>query len=366
MAQQLEHTGELNDTTGILGGARRSGRDVKPTEKYLQYRDELCKVKQGEFSKAYESFKTILRKTREDIKQDLSEEELYDHKLAIESEFVRVEKAYDGLRTHVSEITDFPAYQRRIDSAAACRRDMVTHLSYRVTDIGVKDFDISEEIQNLRELKKPYAASLYSTATLQSSHHSERSAKAIEAAADLAVSQVRCKALEAQEEEELNLAKMEAAVAAQRHKLELLKAQQEVVERDVKFRVLSVSVEDGNASETAIPHILHQTTSHLPFDSLLNPGAAVFSPHAQPCVNNIPVGTSNISESSLATAFANAMDRIRLPVPTPKVFSGDPIEFVNFKRSFKSLIENKGVPPGEKIYLSACLGIVRETVRTYV
>ena len=39
-----------------------------------------------------------------------------------------------------------------------------------------------------------------------------------------------------------------------------------------------------------------------------------------------------------------------MPVPTPKVFSGNPIEFVNFKRSFKLLIENKGISPEEKIY----------------
>jgi len=74
---------------------------------------------------------------------------------------------------------------------------MAIHLSYRMSEIGVKEFDHNDELTKLRNLKKPYAASVYSVAT---SCQSERSARAVKAAAELAVSQVRCKALEAQEE----------------------------------------------------------------------------------------------------------------------------------------------------------------------
>ena len=55
-------------------------------------------------------------------------------------------------------------------------------------------------------------------------------------------------------------------------------------------------------------------------------------------------------DAYLATTMANIMDRSRLPVPTPKPFTGNPIDYTNFKRSFKALIEKKAITAEEKIY----------------
>jgi len=181
---------------------------------------------------------------------------------------------------------------------------MAIHLSYRMSEIGVKEFDHNDELTKLRNLKKPYAASVYSSAT---SCQSERSARAVEAAAELAVSQVRCKALEAQEEEKLQLEKMVEAVAAQKRKLELLKAQQEVNEKDVKFRVLHSALVDDNTVEIVNPHNTHQSASHSQINFSLNPHAEVFAPDATTCVN-MPVGGRDVNESVLATALANTLD----------------------------------------------------------
>jgi hypothetical protein len=49
-------------------------------------------------------------------------------------------------------------------------------------------------------------------------------------------------------------------------------------------------------------------------------------------------------------AFANVMDRSRLPIPTSKQFSGKPDEFDKFRCSFKTLVANKGITPEEMIY----------------
>jgi len=118
---------------------------------------------------------------------------------------------------------------------------------------------------------------------------------------------------------------MEEAVAAQKRKLELLKAQQEVNEKDVKFRVLHSALVDNNTGEIVNPHNTHQSASHSQINFSLNPYAEVFAPDATTCVN-MPVGGRDVNESVLATALANTLDRIRLPVPTLKVFSGNPIE----------------------------------------
>ena len=78
---------------------------------------------------------------------------------------VRVERSYEVLKQCVPYLVDLKRYQRRIYSADACCKDMMTHLSHRTCEIGVKEFDFDEEIRNLKELKKPYAASIYSVVT---------------------------------------------------------------------------------------------------------------------------------------------------------------------------------------------------------
>ena len=37
-------------------------------------------------------------------------------------------------------------------------------------------------------------------------------------------------------------------------------------------------------------------------------------------------------------------------MPVPTIFSGDPMEFVNFERSFMTLIESRGLEPTEKLF----------------
>ena len=54
----------------------------------------------------------------------------------------------------------------------------------------------------------------------------------------------------------------------------------------------------------------------------------------------------------------------RIPVPEPPVFSGSPLEYAAGKSAFEILIENKRIPPTEKIhYLKRYLtGKARECV----
>lgn len=54
--------------------------------------------------------------------------------------------------------------------------------------------------------------------------------------------------------------------------------------------------------------------------------------------------------SSLAQAFQNSIALNRLPMPEPFVFSGDPIQFIEWKASFVSLIDRKGISAADKLY----------------
>jgi hypothetical protein len=172
---------------------RRSQREHRPTEASLPYCSELAKKSEGAFCKAYGSLKSLLLGTRDSLKEECSEEELFACIERIERAFERLEKAYGELKSHISEIEWFTPYQRKIDTASACKEDMILHLHYRVSKVGVKPLTLEEKLEQLRALKKPYAASGYSSVTASSCHSEAKSIReiVIAATADLAAKRVR-------------------------------------------------------------------------------------------------------------------------------------------------------------------------------
>lgn len=65
----------------------------------------------------------------------------------------------------------------------------------------------------------------------------------------------------------------------------------------------------------------------------------------------------NQDTNTLAKALAESVNLNRLPVPEPNVFTGDPLQYIEWKTSFEMFIERKGIPPQEKIfYLKKYLG----------
>ncbi|XP_003725647.1 uncharacterized protein LOC100889672 [Strongylocentrotus purpuratus] len=66
----------------------------------------------------------------------------------------------------------------------------------------------------------------------------------------------------------------------------------------------------------------------------------------------LPVARDHVFQvhmQEFAQVMANNMLRNRLPVPVPCTFSGNPLEFVEFERSFRTLIGER-IPPAEKLY----------------
>ena len=214
----LDYPMDINVSADL--GLRKSGRESRPTEMTMQYRRELAKRAEAGFARVCDSFKSELLNTRDGIKNECSEDELYHFQQALEEEYKKVIKAYEDVRSHMAFIQNFATFQRKADSATACTRDMITHLSYRITEIGTKDFDLIDELEQLRRLKKPDAASIYSTvsrtsAVSRQSRRSSQSGKdiqlqAAEAAAELAASQVRVECLTEQEKKRNRLAELQA------------------------------------------------------------------------------------------------------------------------------------------------------------
>ena len=85
------------------------------------------------------------------------------------------------------------------------------------------------------------------------------------------------------------------------------------------------------------------------------------NPLAEPFCPNIPeehLETGKKTEVAvLREALVDSMTLSRLPVPEPCVYTGDTLQYVRWKTSFKTLIENKGLSSAEKMfYLQRYLG----------
>jgi hypothetical protein len=290
---------------GTSVSLRRSQRELCPTEDSLQYRAEQAKKSEQIFTKTYNCFKSHLVSIRDNLKSDCTEE-LFELLEKLEKGHELVVNAYDDLRLHQPIIENFASYKRRADSATACNSDMVSHLNHSISEVGVKEFVLDLELDQLRPLKKPYAASVYSEISC-STHLSGDN--------DASVSDT-----------EVSLA----------------------------------SHKPVNLQQTSSQPVLHEPVL---LASSLNPSAPAFAMHHHTPVVN-PVVNSSASELNLAVALANAVDRNRLPIPTPKVYTGNPMDFVAFKKSFKTLIENKGISAEEKIYylMQYVTGDAREAI----
>lgn len=253
------------------------------------------------------------------IQEDLAEITLCKFQADLEESFTNVERSYEVLKKCVPYVVDFKRYQRRIESAVVCCKDMVTHLGHRICEIQVKEFDLDEEIKNLKELKNPYAASVCSDLT-RTSLQVESRGDTMEATqqAEPAAKPARLRALQAQESAGVCLAELEAknrknlelegAVEEQSRELELVQARQAVEEAGAIYRAISFLSNDGDSVRSGVECNERKST--------LNPGAVSFASNG---ASRNQFSDKLITEASLARAPANAMGRNRFPVPTPSV-----------------------------------------------
>ena len=363
------------------GSGNHCERVPKLTEKMKEFQVVEAQKQESKFARAYDAFKKELASARQTVRADCTEDTLHTLIECIRAKYVSILKTYENLRSHASHIKDIATHQRQIDSATACKNDLISYLNQRVCQIGVKEFDAEEENTHLKGLKTSYAASVYSAATKRSfgsecSRDSGRSikAQAVEAAADLAAKQIRLQSLEVKEKERTRLAELEARksrqnleleqeIESQRRRLELLEAKHDVQEINARCSILQAAAnnDDGDGSEAGDE--LDNIPSHV---STLNPSVQPFTPQRPSTAITVHSsdGSRSVDESSFAQILVNVMNQSRLPVPVPKVFNGNPMEFVAFRGSFKTLIEDKGISAKEKIYyLQLCVtGEAKEAI----
>ena len=130
----------------------------------------------------------------------------------------------------------------------------------------------------------------------------------------------------------------------------------ETIDSRAKVRLLRHAAADSPPS-MAKPTALIQDSSFQNLPPAITSGYPLNTDrsryHSAPATHTVPQSQDACEherDAYLATTMANIMDRSRLPVPTPKPFTGNPTDYTSFKRSFKALIEKKAITAEEKIY----------------
>lgn len=329
---------KVQNTTDEL---RRSVRSKVPTEKMLAYQKEEVSKKEKRLISSYEQWKTQAREAREKLKSDITEAHMSSLVDILEKGKDDILRLYTEIRSNIAPSADL---RRKIDACEAVTRDITKIIYERLTGID-GDFDAEHERHRLRELlDREYAISIYGSTAAPSgiTHHSSSSCIALkraEAAADLAAKEAeykiiqeetkqkeRIKALEEQQQKELE---------SQRSELERLQAERDVEAARARLEAYNREmVQMGDLQSVKSQQVNPHTVPQPPAPhSLYTPW-----PPAPPDV------------AQLAQAVQDSITINRLPMPEPTVFSGEPIHFIEWKASFTSLIDQKGISAADKLY----------------
>lgn len=317
---------------------RHSERSRVPTEKMLAYQSDELRKREKRLLSLYEKWKIQIRTSRENLKKDITENELATMTDMLEREINEIMKAYDEIRERATPSTEL---RRKIDACEAVTKDIIKIVYERIS--AIDEFDAERERHRLRQLlAQDYAYSIYGTASQSGvSQHSESAfiaAKRVDAAAELAAKEVQYKIMQEERKQAEKIRIMEEQhrkeLDMQRSELERLQA-----ERDMEAARARLEIYDREIKqETDRQPILQNNRQYIS-----NPPVH----YRNPPIVTPPPPTDMFY---LAQAVQDSIAINRLPMPEPTVFSGDPIIFIEWRASFMSLIDRKGISSADKLY----------------
>ncbi|KAJ8011110.1 hypothetical protein DPEC_G00054780 [Dallia pectoralis] len=356
---------------------RRSGRPRNNTEKMLAFQREEAHKKEKRLTHLYEQWKIQARTAREQLKSNLPESEIAALIDTLEKGKDNVINIYAEIRAHLVPSSET---RRRIDACEAVTKDIVKIAYERIAGID-GDFDGETVKQHLRELlKRDYARSIYGSTASPSSKSSsckssQRSmssmvaAKRTDAAAELAAKEAEYEVLLQEEKQKERIQLLEEQqkreLELQKRELERLKAERDVKAARARLEVYNqeVMLESNVCPSDHNPQESHHVSLQQPVTAaVIQQPVSPQQPVSQAVIQqptNIPtpVLPPLTDVSYLAQAVQDTIALNRLPMPEPSVFTGDPIQFIEWRASFISLIDRKNISSADKLhYLRKYIG----------
>ncbi|XP_078374366.1 uncharacterized protein LOC144657884 [Oculina patagonica] len=180
--------------------------------------------------------------------------------------------------------------------------------------------------------------------------------KKADAAAELAAKEAEFNALQEQAKHKEYIAKMEAQLRAEttRIEAELARRKLELEQSEPQYEAASESLvllpqeqrhltKDANTSNSAT----QRTQQHRNIDqSPITPENTGLSyDQVQP-----QESSNTDSTAAIITAITESFSMSRLPAPEPTIFSGEPVQYPDWKSSFHAIIHRKNLSASDKMY----------------
>lgn len=336
---------------------RRSGRLRNPTERMLAFHKEEAHKKEKRLTHLYEQWKTQARKAREQLKVNIPERDIAALIDTLEEGKNSVINMYIDIRAHLTPSSET---RRRIDACEAVTRDIVKIAFERISGID-GEFDSDAAKTRLHELlNRDYARSIYGSTASPSSQHSSKvysqhsfiAAKRADAAADLAAKEAEYEVLLEEEKQKEKIQLLEEQqrreLEAQKRELERLKA-----EKDIRVARARFTTYDQEVMQEASVHSADQRSTreqqHVYPEQPVS-SALIQQPTNVTVAASVTASPTRTDVSYLAQAVQDSIALNRLPMPEPSVFTGDPIQFIEWKTSFTSLIDKKNIASADKLH----------------
>ncbi|XP_056236444.1 uncharacterized protein LOC130172051 [Seriola aureovittata] len=322
-------------TTSQTVETRKSSRERKLTPKMQELQQQELSQKEKKFLNLYEKWKEQVKTARTNLKEECPDENLCNMMDAVECLETQVRDSYENVRSQLAPSTEI---RRKMDSCTAVTRDLMELMKVRMSEVGLEEFDAKVENARLHlVLDKEYAQSIFGssrTKTTVRSQHSNRTADQ----QSITAKRAECVAQLAAKKAEMN---MEEAIAAQRHELKRLENQRDLNVIAAKIKAYSEADSDEICSENKSVDSKAARSPPVPFKEIKE---------EQTCQNSNEQANNANNETSLIQALRDTMVLTRLPTPEPSVFFGDPLKFIEWKTSFKALIECRCTNPADKLF----------------
>lgn len=327
-------------STPVVGEQRKSVRERKLTPKMLELKQQEISQKESKFISLYEHWKEEVKTTRSNLKSECTEDDLINMMDAVEGLEAQVKDAYENMRLLSAPS---PHIRRKIDSCTAVTADIMGLLKVRMSEVGVEEFDDKAENARLHMvLDRDYAQSIFEASVIDhvapscksqshcSSQQQSITAKRAECAAQLAAKEAEVK--------------MEEAIAIQRQELKRLEDQRDLQVIAAKLKVYS-EAEEIEAHCQDREALLEETSNRTPPKTIKIERAC-----SDKQMNKDEQMNTTKNDSLLIQAIHDSMVLTRLPAPEPCVFSGDPLNFLEWSTSFKTLIEKRCTNAADKLF----------------
>lgn len=302
------------------------------TEKMLTYQSEELSKREKRLLHKHEQWKILIKEARQDLKNDLSDEDLAALADMLKERQKDLVNDYDDIR---SCVTPSPNLRHKMEACNAIFKDLMKIIYERMAE-AKGEFGAQRESHAIHQLlnhNNPH--SIYGTAPL--TNVSQFQAESSLAADELAAQEAQCKFMQ---EERMQKEKIEQQMQElEMQTFQCLQAERDMQAAGATLEVYNREVQQGPGGQPI------QWSRQVLFN---RPVHHISSFPITP----FPVSSTPLHPTDgcyLAKAIQDGIAKNRLLMSEPTLFSGDPNHFIEWKESFMSLIDKKDISGADKM-----------------